>query len=241
MHPLEMHPRRVNSVKKLDTNTSYQCFFDKPPQLLKYEYVSNTCLTKKDIKQCFDTFIKDINNVKLGKCDNPTDVISYSHTHLTKLPVLYKELTKEPILQFPIWYKPNRELMSGFGRLLIISRYFKQMKFDRVYNRLEYGGNLDGLLDKIKSNDYWKNRDVSKLNTFVMLSNFEKYPHQLFVRHVTFTDWDSSKKFCIEPWDEDILHNLDIWESMKKTIINFNAENIKDYINLLDILVHEYS
>lgn len=189
-----------------------------------------------DFHQCaVDDLNYHVERVRSGK-DKPRN--------FTKLPYLYRDILSEGMVRFPIFTfmdcdDPFDKYSTGFGRALVIGRYFPDCKVDVIRSSEEYGIGttevVEKVIDLIRNSAYWKDKDFIE-DVIVFLEPCGAY---YYIKEICFGHdyMDKRKWWKPNQYIEDTVSDY-LWEKQRKIILDDSEDYfdkiVKGMIDSLD-------
>jgi hypothetical protein len=252
-------------IKYFDDVTGERLFFSKtnPLKVMNFEYRRNQKIVEDRFNESLKVFMSDVLDVKKTYVDSsyekeyvngvpyggPPGIFEPIYFDIfTKLGYLYLDLIEHKSYMYPFIYTPhtlrskNQLQAGGHGRALIAYRYFPEFEFDISVHSSDYGVGSEEIchrfIDSVLENRYWKDFDLSNKVIIMTIENFQDL---YYIKSIDITDEDyfNNYKARIPESFIEKSANIELWNSIKESIINFDVNNYNDLVVLLDQIIFD--
>jgi len=172
------------------------------------------------------------------KSQDPT-LTNCDRSMLGKFPYLYKSISEEKSLRFPMIFDSNLNIINGCGRMIMCEKYFSDLNIPGIIisetelDNLQQIHSLDELINVITSLPYWQDKNLDNIRFGFSIGEED----EIWALEFQEDDPKEDPPFMFEFVENSGKEN-EVWGKVMSVVNSYDVINQSNIYDLIDELVH---
>lgn len=172
------------------------------------------------------------------KSQDPT-LTNCDRSMLGKFPYLYKSISEEKSLRFPMIFDSNLNIINGCGRMIMCEKYFPDLNIPAIIisetelDNLQQIHSLNELINVITSLPYWKDRNLDNIRFGFSIGEDD----EILALEFQEEDLKEDLPFMFEFVENSGKEN-GVWDKVMSVVNSYDVINQSNIYDLIDELVY---